>query len=334
LHAAAGTIGPAAALLLAGCASLTGPGTPVDWWHSLEGGRIAGQRPPPPKADAPYPDLGSVPPRPVPTDAPTRLRIAGGLVADRANAQYATAQYQAPPASGRSAPRSAPPPAASDTPSASLLAATARPAAPRPQPPFPDRPAPPPRPAPLDRVESAPLAPPPAASAPTDAAPVTVATAVTMPAAPPPPPRIPGVDVPAATVPTPPPVAPPAPAPVPAGAKTATTLPVPFLPGSADIPPETQDSLRALVQRRDGAPLAAIGYGDASGGDPAGQSAALPLALARARAIAAVLMASGVPASLVQLRAEAEGRGGVARIVDTAGAAPVARPVGDAHATN
>jgi len=36
--------------------------------------------------------------------------------------------------------------------------------------------------------------------------------------------------------------------------------------------------------------------------------------LARARAIAAVLMAAGVPASLVHVEAEAEGRGGAARI--------------------
>ena len=43
---------------------------------------------------------------------------------------------------------------------------------------------------------------------------------------------------------------------------------------------------------------------------------ALPLALARARAIVAVLLASGVPSSLVHLQAEAEGHGGAARLAD------------------
>ena len=127
---------------------------------------------------------------------------------------------------------------------------------------------------------------------------------------PPPAPRIAGVDVPAVTVPTPPPVAPAAPSPPPS-VPNDQSVTVSFPPGATEITLDTQNALRALALRRGAAPLAAVGYGDATGGDtPAAQAAALPLAMARARAIAAVLMASGVPSSLVQIDARAEGHGG------------------------
>jgi outer membrane protein OmpA-like peptidoglycan-associated protein len=109
---------------------------------------------------------------------------------------------------------------------------------------------------------------------------------------------------------------------------------VPFQPGAADVAPDAQDALRALALRRAGAPMEAIGYGDAAGADPAGQSAALPLALARARAVAAVLVASGVPAAQVHVQAEAEGRGGAARIAEAGGGAGIADPGGAARNTN
>lgn len=293
--------------LLAGCSSLPDAANPVNWWHGLEGGRIAEQRPPPPEADAPYPNLSTVPARPVVTDAAARGRIASGLLADRANAQYAGAAgadpsrpASAPLAFGRgTAPPPAPPPAAgADNPSASLQAATAPP---------PQAPPTPPRAAPTGKVTQQPLAAP-------AAGPVADATTLSMPVKPPPAPRIAGVDVPAATVPTPAPVAPPAAPAPPAPVAIAVTVLVPFQPGSAEITPEVQEALRALALRRGAAALEAIGYGDAAAGDPAAQSAALPVALARARAIAAVLMAAGVPASLVHVEAEAEGRGGAARI--------------------
>jgi outer membrane protein OmpA-like peptidoglycan-associated protein len=139
---------------------------------------------------------------------------------------------------------------------------------------------------------------------------------LTVPAAPPPAPRIQGADVPAVTAPTPHPVAPPAPPPAPRPVTTARLVTVPFQPGSAGLAAESQDALRALALRRGAAALEAIGYGDANAGDLTGQSAALPLALSRARAIAAVLTASGVPAAQVRLMAEAEGSGGAARLAD------------------
>ena len=329
LHAVARTIISAAAaaggllpvILFLGCSAPPASLSPADWWHALEGGKIAEQRPPPPNADAPYPNLGSVPQRPVITDAATRGQIASTLLADRANAQYAGPLMPEPPppggpakASGSPAgtpPRPPPPspPAESDTPSASLQAATAPPAAPG------KLPAPgPAAPPPSDRPDAA-------ADGPATQALPADAGGLTIPAAPPPAPHVQGADIPATTAPTPPPVAPSTPPPVPKPSTAATSVAVPFQPGAAVIAPESQDALRALALRRGAAPMEAIGYGDAAGAEPSGQSAALPLALARARAVAAVLTASGVPASLVTVQAEAEGRGGAARIADPGGAA-------------
>ena len=310
--------------LLAGCSSMPSM-NPADWWHSLEGGQIAEQRPPPPDADAPYPKVGTVPARPVTTpDAPTRQRIASALVADRANAQYAGAAGPDPSRPG-SAPQAfgvgtappPPPPAAPGAPSASLQAATAPPASaptpPAPQSPMPSGTPPPPRPAPLGKVAATPL---PAPQVTASAAPAADAGALNVPAAPPAAPNIAGVAVPATTAPTPAPVAPPPrPAPPPPVATPGAVL-VAFPPDSAEMAPAAQDALHNLAQQRGSAALQAIGYGDAAGGDPAAQSAALPLALSRARAIAAVLTAAGVPSSQVQVEAEAEGHGGVARIAN------------------
>ena len=44
------------AALLAGCSTLSSM-NPVNWWHRQEGGKIAEQRPPPPGADQPYPNI-------------------------------------------------------------------------------------------------------------------------------------------------------------------------------------------------------------------------------------------------------------------------------------
>ncbi len=45
----------ALALLLAGCSDVPNRINPVSWWHSLEGGAIAQNRPPPPNPNAPFP---------------------------------------------------------------------------------------------------------------------------------------------------------------------------------------------------------------------------------------------------------------------------------------
>jgi outer membrane protein OmpA-like peptidoglycan-associated protein len=320
-HALGRLGGILAAALLAGCSSMPSM-NPADWWHSLRGGEVAEQRPPPPNADAPYPNVGTVPARPpVTPDAATRSRIASALVADRANAQYVgvaapdpSKPSTAPQAFGVGTAPPPAPPAAPGAPSASLQAATAPPAAAATPPPVPSGPPTPPRPAPLGKVAATPLAAPQATAS---AAPATDAGALNVPASPPPAPNIPGVGVPATTAPTPAPVAPPPkPAPPPAAAATPGAVLVEFPLDSAEMQPAAQDALRTLARIRGGAALQAIGYGDAPAGDPAAQSAALPLALSRARAIAAVLTAAGVPSSQVRLEAEAEGHGGVARIAN------------------
>ena len=207
------TAAPAAALLLSGCSTTSKSVNPVDWWHSLEGGRIAAQRPPPPNADAPYPGLDTIPPRPAPTDTAALGKISGALLTERANADYAGKLMPVVPPGAAKLP--APPP--SDTPSASLLAASASPAAA-------------PRRAAAGGQGSA--AQPGAAGGARRFRPADIA-ALTMPDKPPPAPRIEGV--PSVTAPTLPPVAPPAPPAAPKASVAGTSLQVPFQPGTAGI---------------------------------------------------------------------------------------------------
>ena len=124
------------------------------------------------------------------------------------------------------------------------------------------------------------------------------------------------MDVPATTAPTPPPVAPPV---------VKTTTPVdPRPPVLVAFQPRLGRDAPERAKRA--AHAGAAARRRAVGGDrlwrcgppatPPRQPAALPLALARARAIAAMLTASGVPSALVRVDAEAEGRGGAARIAN------------------
>ena len=85
--------------------------------------------------------------------------------------------------------------------------------------------------------------------------------------------------------------------------------------GSAELPPLAAVQLKQLAARRGNGVIAVTGYGDAASNDPDAQAAALTLGLSRAKAIAAALTADGVPASAVQVDAEALGRGGTARLV-------------------
>ena len=62
---------------------------PVDWWHNAQGGRIAEDRPDPPGADDPYPNLSTVPARPTPPDRDAMKKLTDALVGDRTNARYA-----------------------------------------------------------------------------------------------------------------------------------------------------------------------------------------------------------------------------------------------------
>ncbi len=296
--------GVALLLMLGGCSTMSAL-NPVDWWHSLEGGPIAEARPPPPNADAPYPSLASVPDRPQVNDAAARGQIANALIADRANAQYdASIAPLAPPGSPPAPSAPPPPPAAGqDASNATLAAASAAP------PPPPARP----QPAPRAAVQATPL-PAPAVAAPATGPAQTAAGALPdMPQSPPAPPSLPGapqIVAPTPPTPTPPPVVRPPTPPV-AGAPA----PVAFPPGSALLPTTAYPALKAMAQQRGGGSIAVVGFGAAADSAPATQAAAMPLALDRARAIAAYLETAGVPAAAIRIDAEAMGQGGAARLI-------------------
>jgi outer membrane protein OmpA-like peptidoglycan-associated protein len=380
---------PAAlALLLAGCSSFPASMNPVSWWHDLQGGKIAEERPPPPGADQPYPNLSTVPPKPADPDRAALANIANALIADRTNAQrMAAAAPIADPSSpsaspglfgkGTIPPPPPPSPPGTETAKASLPAVEAPPAPPTPAAPAPgpsasSGPVPAPAKAPIGAVQSAPLelpaasaqpAPEPVPAAPQSAAPpppsasppAAPATAAASPPAAPPsnqasapsgalaalgqpsssaaqnaPLAPPGAAAQAPAAAAPPPPLPTVPPPPPnvgigptASAVIASAKPPPspntvsitFLGGSATLSPSATDALKQLSARRGKGIIAVTGYGEAVSSDPDAQSKALTLGMTRAQAIATALTAAGVPASAVQVDAEAIGRGGTARLV-------------------
>lgn len=330
------------ALVLGGCASVPSSINPVSWWHSLQGGAIAEQRPPPPGATDPYPNLATVPPPPAQPDRAALDRITNSLVADRTNAQHeAAAAPLADPSSPSASPGlfgtgTAPPPGPpGQTPKPGTTAAVP-PGAPAAGPggaagpPSSGAPvsggAPLPSPSPVASASmpAAPApAPPPAPATPPRKAPVGAVDSVALgppgdtppetaplpqiAAAPPAAPNVPGFQVPAAPgEATPPP---------PAATLAGNAVTVPFPSGSALLPASAAAPLKQLAAKRGAATIAVIGYGEADGATPDAQSTALTLGLARAQAMAAVLTSSGVPAGAVQIDAQAIGHGGSARLV-------------------
>ena len=291
---------------LTGCGSVPASINPVAWWHDLQGGVIAEQRPPPPGATDPYPNIASVPERPAPLDPAIRQAINQGLVADRANAQHEASTTPIPDPSSRqtspglfgaasptpaSPPPASPPPAG---PSASFAAASAPP---------PD--APPPVAPPSALAGDAVLGQQPQGSV------AQMGALPKLPTAPPAPANLPGASPPPPRPARPPP-APPAGAPRPAG-----SVSVPFAPGTATLAPEAAALLHTIaVQRKETAGIVVVGNGEAAGSDPATQQAALTLARLRAQAIARALIAEGVPADAVVTDAQAEGRGAAVRLVN------------------
>jgi len=326
--AAAGLALLLAAAPLAGCSGSGGTSlNPIDWWHQMEGGRLAETRPPPPNADAPYPNLGTVPAKPPPPDKAAQAGIASGLVADRGNAHYEQSIVPLPqvrPPAGTPAAtlaQGAKPADADQQPNASLPAATA-PARPPPPPSVARVPVAPVSTAPLAAPAAPPAAAPDASTAPaaSPAAPAAApasqtadASMPTIPDAPPSPPQLAGA-APAVVAPTVPPVAPPPPPPVPK--PNGPPVAIPFAIGSAVVPADSLAPIKLLVKTRGASSIAVTGFGEAASTDPAAQAAALPLGLDRARAVAAVLMANGVPGSAINITAEPQGSGAAARLVN------------------
>ncbi len=297
---------------LGGCGSVPASVNPVGWWHDLQGGQIAEQRPPPPGATDPYPNLASVPDRPAPLDPNIRQAINQGLVADRANAQHEAATAPIPDPSSPAAATPPAPPAtaapsaapASQAPaglSATLAAASAPPA-----------PTPPPAPSPAPRAPSAPAGTVPLGPQP-EGSTAQMGALPPLPAAPPAPADLPGASPrppPARPVPPPPAGAPPPP----------DSLLVPFAPAAATLAPDATAAVHDIAVKwsKAGATsgIVIIGYGDAAASDPSVQADALSLALLRAQAIAKALVAQGVPAAAMVTDAQAEGRGAAVRLVN------------------
>ncbi|MBB2202066.1 hypothetical protein HLH28_10850 [Gluconacetobacter tumulisoli] len=327
----AGRAAPALAglLMLAGCGHRDAFDATLDWWHQYEGGVIAQQRPPPPGVHDPYPAVGLTPTTPpaVPSAA-LRQSITENLVeqrnlAHREAVEIGPLTVTAPgtaagtaKAGGAPGPAKSAPPAGAEQPSATLEAADSTPQAARPVPPAAPSPGPaksaPPAPAgqaPANQAGETPAAMPEVAMpevgadvggvgghAVQAAAPPDVA------AQPPAPPRFPGFAVPAdGALETP--------------ARPAYDLADPegtrirFLVASDQLVRGQDGTLASLAGRRGGGAVFVHGYGEAASTDPAEQARAMTLALLRARAVADLLIARGVPADMVHLRAHPFGDG-------------------------
>lgn len=266
---------------LSGCAEAPPAINPVSWWHSLEGGPIAKTRPPPPGAEAPYPNLANVPTKPAFLPAEERRQISAALLADRTRATQQAVLEPLPnvPASDAGpsllTPAPATPAPTTGAASASLPAVTRPATAAKPEPP--------------PEVQPADVA-------------TALAALPSVPLAPPPPPAIAGAVQPG------PPASP-----------FARTLPgelrITFPPASAVLPAADRQGLATLAARRGSADLAVIGFGGADASDTLAQAAALRLGLARAQAVAAMLAQLNVPPSAIRLGAEASGNGALVQLI-------------------
>ncbi|HQT78031.1 MAG TPA: hypothetical protein PLD10_13330, partial [Rhodopila sp.] len=293
-------------LLLAGCSTIEAM-NPVNWWHRQEGGKIAEQRPAPPGADQPYPNLSTVPGKPVAPDQEALKKLTDSLIADRTNAQHAAqaapiADPSSPtaspslfgvgttppppppgaiPSSGTSAGHTSPStsPSSADTSSGNSaqppVASASMPAVTAPPPP-----AAPPSPAPRKPVQSTPLSAPPqqqaaapAASPPVQAPPQAVATAEPAPVQPAAPsqPTLPAAPPPRPAAAGSPPPPPPTPSPMPATAGASADIV--FLQGASSLSQPATDEVKAFAAKRGNAVIGVTGYGDSVSSDPAAQSA-------------------------------------------------------------
>jgi outer membrane protein OmpA-like peptidoglycan-associated protein len=268
--------------------------TPVNWWHQLEGGQIAVNRPPPPGADQPYPYLGTMPKKPQVPSASFRETVQTRLTEQRDDTERLAARTPivlpaptAPP----------PPPKASSLPSTETANAS-----------LPGAEAPP--------VKTAPA--PSSADGPAADTSVTIAgtplgrdEGPPIPDAPPPPPTFEGV--PAEPAPRPPP---PLPAHTPLKLAGDTVL---FAPGDATLDPSQTETLKDVAERRAHGQIAIEGHGETKADSPGAQADALSLGLKRAQAIATKLATLNVPKDKIQLSATAFGRDASVRLIPCVG---------------
>lgn len=288
------------------------PDRPVDWWHQLQGGPVAADRPPPPGIDDPYPTFAKIPPRPPAVDLATRHALVARLAAQRDQTARLDQQdpiVWPPPDAGTIPGQGAPLTVPSQTPARAAKPggppATANPAdasgpamvldaatsTPSPGAALPTPPAPtndPHPPAALVAVQGS-------------EAPVVSGPLPAIPTAAPPLPVLPGL---------------PTSETIPVVARPAPSAQIKFAAGSAALPDGAEAALKALAMRRAGAAIAVVAGGGARSSALAVQQEALPLALRRTGAITAALVAAGVPVGQIRAEAVAQGRDGSARLLN------------------
>jgi hypothetical protein len=277
---------------VSGCGPRDAVDTPVNWWHQLEGGEIALQRPPPPGVDDPYPKVGTTPAKaPVLLSPQLRASLTEHLEEQRNLSARLNAHEPVPAPVLPPARPAVTPPVAPAAPNPALSSAT------------------------LDAAEAPPPttqpATPPLMAMPAVAQDQTIASGPLppIPNAPPPAPGLPGIAMP------PPPSYTPPSHPDYALADTPGEA-LRFEQGSDALATGQDGTLRALAARRKSGIVYVHGFGDAASDTPADQAQALVLASLRARTVAGMLQKDGVPTSAIRLRADAFGRGAVAGLID------------------
>jgi OmpA family len=90
------------------------------------------------------------------------------------------------------------------------------------------------------------------------------------------------------------------------GTRNATIV---FPEGSTTLSQPASAEVKAFAGKRGNGVIMVTGFGEAASADPATQSAAINMGLARAIAIAAALKEAGVPGPAIRVSAEATGRG-------------------------
>lgn len=291
-----------ALVLMAGCAHRDVIDTPVTWWHDLEGGAIAQQRPPPPGVDDPYPKIGTTPvAAPQVASLDLRKSVTDNLVEQRnLSARLNAHDPLPPPVSAIAAPARTPVSKAAAS-SATLDAANA-----------PASSAHAAQPVAANAPDEADLAMPDVVPTATPAAGAVDAADVVMPqipSAPPPPPGLPGIA-------TPPEVSYEAPLRPHYAFAARSGEALEFAAGSDVLSPGQSGTLQSVVARRGAGSIFVHGYGDAASDMPRDQAQALTLAALRARSVANVLEKQGVPPGSIRIRADAFGRGATAGLVD------------------
>ncbi len=291
---------------LAACGPGQDPvGTPLTWWHGLEGGVIAEQRPPPPGVDDPYPHVGTTPARPTVPSKPVRDQLTASLAAQRTATHRLDLDQPiaAPRPAAAPAKTAAPPPASGAPASATIEAAGDAPAA-SPGTPAPPAPRPKPLPTPEQQEASQPML-----TMPSPPQAVTIAASgplPEMPAAPPAPPSLGGFAIPTTEVRRLTPDY---------AAETARAENIGFVPGSDELLPASRSLLDHMATYSGGRPVSVTGFGEARSDQPADQEAALHLALARATSAAAELHTHGVAEARIKIAASPFGRGGDVTVV-------------------